>query len=83
MQITNSEGNAVFDSSDSRCGLWLAQSGRELYAFIQVLDIGGAGCRHPEPFQKRYWGPYSHDNPESSIRWIMDRGGKWPDLPGV
>lgn len=81
MKILNSADNAVYDDSDSRCGLWLAHNGRETCAFISVLDIGNAGTRHAEPYEKRYWGPYDAEDPERSIQWIMDRGGKWPALP--
>lgn len=83
MRIMNSAENAIYDDNDSRCGLWLSHNGREVCGFIQVLDIGNEGNRHAEPFQKRYWGPYNADDPEGSIQWIMDHGGKWPNLPHV
>lgn len=81
MQVTNKAENLMYDDSDSRCGLWLAHNGRELCAFVQALDIGNPGNRHPEPFKKRYWGPYDESNPEQSIQQIMANGAKWPELP--
>ncbi|ERK05610.1 hypothetical protein L580_3320 [Serratia fonticola AU-P3(3)] len=33
------------------------------------------------PIPKHYWGSYSHDAPEQSIKSIMEYGGKWPSLP--
>ncbi|EBG2148367.1 hypothetical protein FIP36_16615 [Salmonella enterica] len=63
----------VYDSSNNACKCILSDSQNKIYAFIQVLDGS---------VTKRYWGEYSHDNPEHSIEEIMKWGGKWPSLPG-
>ncbi|HDM8093543.1 TPA: hypothetical protein PXN44_004442 [Yersinia enterocolitica] len=69
--------NLLYDKTDSRCKCIVADSQGELYAFMQVLDIG-----MPEkPLIKRYWGRYSHNAVEQSIRDILANGGKWPTLP--
>ncbi|MCX8956983.1 hypothetical protein EHW66_09525 [Erwinia psidii] len=62
----------LYDSNNARCKCILSDSQSRLYAFIQVID---------GPAIKRYWGEYSHNHPEDSIRKIMEYGGKWPVLP--
>lgn len=68
----------LYDDSDPLCKCILSQANGGLYAFIQAIDTGMDGKdRHAV----RYWGPFSHDNPEGSVRKILAYGGKWPDLP--
>lgn len=64
----------VFDSKNPACKLILGDSQGKLYAFVQCVDEAGQ--------EKRYWGEYSHEAPESSVQRIMEWGGKWPKLSG-
>lgn len=72
MQIKVEVNGLIYDSGNKACKCILADSQGKLYAFLQALDGS---------IKKRYWGEYSHDAPEASIRAIMERGGKWPKLP--
>ncbi|ELM1533891.1 hypothetical protein Q3R63_004426 [Salmonella enterica] len=72
MKIKVEVNGLVYDSSNPKCKCILSDSQRKLYAFIEVLD---------GDMTKRYWGQYSHDAPEESIKEIMRWGGKWPRLP--
>ena len=68
----------VYDDTDPLCKCILSQADGKLYAFIQCIDTGMDGqARYPA----RYWGTFSHDDPEGSIKRIMAYGGKWPQLP--
>ncbi len=46
------------------------------YAFIQAFDTS-------TNMAKRYWGPFNIEQPEASIKAIMQNGGKWPALPDI
>ncbi|MEB0982848.1 hypothetical protein [Citrobacter portucalensis] len=72
MQIKVEVNGLIYDSGNKACKCILADSQGKLFAFIQVLDGS---------LKKRYWGEYSHDYAEASIRAIMEHGGKWPVLP--
>ena len=69
--------NLRFCKADKDCKIIIADSEGELYAFIQVVDIGTQGSSR---YLKRYWGKYSHSKEYESIERIMCRGGKWPEL---
>ncbi len=69
--------NLLYDNTDPRYKYHLAESQGQIYAFIQALDMG-----MPEkPLVTRYWGSYSDDTAEQSIRDILSKGRKWPILP--
>lgn len=70
--------NLVFDEHDDDCRLLLSSAQGKLYAFVQCLDTGMNGNAR---YTARYWGEYTHDDPEGSIRRILRDGGKWPRLP--
>lgn len=67
--------NLLYDDADSRCMCIISSACGQVYAFIQVIDLGGG--------TKRYWGPYTHDKELQSkmIMAIMETGGKWPKFP--
>lgn len=67
----------VYDSDNKECYLEVIQSQAMLIAFVQCLDIGDDGISKGV---RRYWGLYSHENPEESISLILKVGGKWPKL---
>tara|TARA_R110001592_G_scaffold10163_1_gene53181 strand:- start:9763 stop:9999 length:237 start_codon:yes stop_codon:yes gene_type:complete len=68
----------VFDDTNPDCTMLVVRSCGALYAFIQCLD---ANPRNNKPFIKRYWGPFSWDSQEASIKNILENGGEWPKLP--
>lgn len=72
MKIRVEVNGLVYDSENTACKCILAASQGKVYAYIQVLDDA-----HP----RRYWGEYSHEAVEASLKEIMLRGGKWPHLP--
>ena len=76
--IVNQNG-MTYDSADPRCQCFVggsdATGGLASYiniAFITVVDDDTQSL-------KRYFGLYRRESEESSIREIMDRGGKWPE----
>jgi len=69
----------VFDKANPKCKCLLSEAQGQVYAFVQCLDTGMDGQENG--IIKRYWGKYSHENEEASIRAIMQNGGKWPVLP--
>lgn len=73
--------NLVFDDTLSECKCILAESQGKLYAFVQALDIGLPQSRLEKPMPIRYWGEFSHNDKEGSIKRILENGGKWPALP--
>lgn len=72
MKIKVAVNGLIYDSGNIACKCIFADSQGKLFAFLQVLDGS---------IKKRYWGEYSHDAAEASIRAIMEYGGKWPHLP--
>ncbi len=70
--------NLVYDSEKKDCYLEVVQAQSMLFAFVQCLDVGFDGTLKAV---KRYWGSYSHEEPEKSIELILKFGGKWPKLP--
>ncbi|EBM7196732.1 hypothetical protein T040_22110 [Salmonella enterica subsp. enterica serovar Senftenberg] len=77
MKIT--ANGLVFEETNPHCKCILSEAQGELYAFVQCLDMGMDG--RETAIVKRYWGRYSHDAREDSIRSILLNGGKWPKLP--
>lgn len=45
----------------------------QMFGFIQCVDANTGE-------KKRYWGFWDASEVEKSIKFIMDRGGKWPSL---
>ncbi|WP_075881797.1 hypothetical protein [Vreelandella massiliensis] len=68
----------IYDEADDLCKCVLSQSQGKLFAFIQCIDTGMDGTAR---YTARYWGEFSHDAPEATIKRIMEWGGKWPQLP--
>ncbi|WP_253447951.1 hypothetical protein [Halomonas sp. Y3] len=68
----------LYDPRDPTCFYILSESAGRLYAFVQCIDRGMDLKAH---YRARYWGEYSHDDPDGSIRLILTQGGKWPGLP--
>ncbi|MDC8802797.1 hypothetical protein PRZ61_04970 [Halomonas pacifica] len=68
----------LYDAQDPMCKYILSASAGKLYAFVQCID---RGMDLKARYRARYWGEYSHDDPEGSIRHILAHGGKWPGLP--
>lgn len=66
MSVRVEVNGLVCDSTNPVCKCILSNSQNTLYAFIQVLD---------GPGKKRYWGEFSHEAPEESIKEIMRGGG--------
>lgn len=76
MRVSNN--GLVYDSNDERCQMYIGTTGATLghgleikLAFITVMEGDSKSVR-------RYFGAYDVQNPESSIRQIIERGGKWP-----
>lgn len=68
----------LYDDHDPRCKLILSMSNGQLYAFVQCID---RGMDLEDQHLARYWGAFTHADPESSVREILAYGGKWPALP--
>lgn len=83
MKVMNDLNNMVFDDQDSRCFLRVHHCQGQKFAFVVCLDLGWPDCRLQEPIPKRYWGKFSWDNKEASIKQIMHSGAKWDDLQGA
>ncbi|HCC82270.1 MULTISPECIES: hypothetical protein [unclassified Methylophaga] len=82
MYLVNDLENMIFDSEDDRCKLIKAMGpDGKIHAFIQCLDIGNIYNRLKKPHEKQYWGFFSPDEPEESIKEIMRHGVKWPAIP--
>lgn len=69
----------VYDEADPKCLCHLSTSQGKTFGFVQALDTGFDG---QQQHFARYWGEYSHDDPEGSIHRILSSGGKWPQLLG-
>lgn len=67
----------IFDPEHPKCHIEVTRSQGRTYAFITVVDTGMDG---KQEFQKRYWGEYCPERPDVSLKEIMERGGKWPQL---
>ncbi|MEY0164799.1 hypothetical protein AB7W12_22765 [Providencia rettgeri] len=78
MEKIKTSAGLIFDPKDSKCNCKIEMSQGELFAFIVCYQYHGGGSKTKE--YKKYWGRYSHNNPEKSILEIMESGGKWPDL---
>ena len=80
MKITNDCENLVYDDDNPLCSMNLSSCQSKLFAFITCLDVGMPHCRHKTPEQKQYWGLFSWEDKEASIKAILATGGKWPEL---
>lgn len=80
MRVENEIGNLVYDSENKLCTMQVVSCQGALFAFIVALDIGMETSRLSKPEPKHYWGLFSYDNEEESIREILATGGKWPVL---
>ncbi|WP_067585243.1 hypothetical protein [Endozoicomonas ascidiicola] len=80
MKIVNDQNNMIFDDQDSRCFMRVIRCQGQNFAFLVCLDLGWPDCRLKQPIPKRYWGNFSWDEKESSIKEIMHNGAKWDDL---
>lgn len=80
MKIVNDDNNLVYDDSVVQCNIQVCSSQDQLYAFITALDLGLPHNRLSKPRPVRYWGKYSHSNPEKAVLDILHSGGKWPTL---
>ena len=80
MIIMNDLKNMMFDDHDPRCFLRVHFCEGQNFAFVTCLDLGWPDCRLQEPIPKRYWGKFSWDDKEASIKKIMHSGAKWDDL---
>lgn len=69
-------GGLLYDEEDPQCFKILNSAQGEMFAFVQVIDIGTG-----EP--KRYWGAWDASDEVGSMFEIMTVGGKWPQLPGL
>ena len=72
------QNGLVYDSDNDKYACILSATQGETFAFVQVVDQSTS-----KPIIKRYWGLYDHEAPEESTLEIMNKGGKWPDLPKV
>jgi hypothetical protein len=81
MKVYNESRDMVFDDADPRCVVFFCEGIGGPFAFIQCLDLGLPESGHSVPDIKRYWGPWDSNAPETSMKHILVRGGKWPTLP--
>lgn len=65
----------VFDENNPLCQLIEQRSDGDVVLFIQCIDERSG-------FPKRYWGVAREPSRHDSVQRIMDRGSKWPTLPG-
>ncbi|KZY32536.1 MULTISPECIES: hypothetical protein [unclassified Oleiphilus] len=80
MKVINDTENLVYDSGHLMCRIIFNTAVGQDYAFVSFMDVGFDHCRLKKPIRKRYWGPWDHDDPEGSLKLIMDWGGKWDEL---
>ncbi len=83
MYVMNEAETAIYDSSDESCGMWISWNGAGYCAFIQVVVIGHKADPEKPVITKRLWGPFDRQKYAASVRWIMDHGGDWPELPAA
>jgi len=80
LKVLNDSGNLLFDESHPMCWLRICEAQGEKYAFLVAMDIGINGAYLNDPSEKRYWGKFTYENQENSIREILNTGGEWPQL---
>lgn len=80
MKVLNEGENLMFDDQDSRCFMKIQSCQGKLFAFLICLDLGWPDCRLSKPHLKLYWGRFSWEDQEGSIREIMETGAKWNDI---
>jgi len=73
--------NLLYDDSLPDCLCVISCTQDQEFAFIQCLDIRPPNLRRFKPIPKRYWGKWSYNDPEQSIKKIMANGSQWPLLP--
>ncbi len=80
LKITNESRNLLFDETHPDCTMQLCQSQGDIFAFLTVLDVDVDKPIPKNPHTRQYWGKFSNNDTENSIREILHTGGKWPVL---
>ena len=76
----NNMNSMMFDDHDQRCFFRVHFCESQNFAIVTCLNLGLSDCRLQQLFPKRYWGKFSWDDKESSIKKIMHSRAKWNDL---